>query len=758
MTDGASNQAPGGTAGVQDDPRQAADGGFGADGTSQVKDGKVGGEEDEEQEEILVQRLWREYEDARKFDENYRKQVAIDRRYAAGTSDLSWAVTTNLIGAFIDILTALLYARDPEVSCRKAQQVDNSNTAQMDSFAKTLEIVITQLWLRGKLKKAAKKDVRSVLSTAEGWLKCTIISEKKPRPEIETALNDAQETLARLQAQKELLEDPDTSSSEETDALIEEKNLLIATLEEKLELAVNKMFVIDFLQTQDVQVSTDVSSIEDHLDADWNSNELYLSKEDVLARFPRLEPDDLKSAKYYYQRAPKELTTRDIDNVLPQGMLTAETAQAFTTNQSDPTANAKPFLRVVEVWDRRDMHIRTLIDGVTKWANPPYPPPYPTQRFYPYFYLAFYEVDGARHAQSLAWRLYKLQDEYSSVRSNFRITRQRAIPATMFNATGIDEGEARKLQEAKEQEYVAIRPTDPQTPLSNLFAAKPVSSIDPRLYDPTYILNDMERISGVQEALQSAIASTGNPITATEANIQQSGTAARTNSDRDALEVMLTDLAVYTAEQALQCLTLRDVQRMAGPKAFWPGPSEDGKPGMSIEDLFTMVEIDIKAGSTGKPKAPTDQQAWATILPLIRELLGQIEQALATGNQPMANSLIELIKETMRRLGDDSDPMRFIPLQPPPGTPGAGAPPPPVPENINVSIKGMIDPATSAALVAPALRRDALSAPPPVAPGGPGPIPPPGGPPIGPPGVAPPGGPQPMPNMPVPGPHQTPIP
>jgi hypothetical protein len=46
-----------------------------------------------------------------------------------------------------------------------------------------------------------------------------------------------------------------------------------------------------------------------------------------------------------------------------------------------------------------------------------------------------------------------------------------------------------------------------------------VQGIDMRLYDPTLILNDMERISGVQEALSAAINSPGNPKTATEANI-----------------------------------------------------------------------------------------------------------------------------------------------------------------------------------------------------------------------------------------------
>lgn len=703
---GASNGLHGGVAGVQTDPRQAGEGKD--DGVDQEEPQS---KEDEEAERQLVAKLWKEYDGARKFDENFRKQIAIDRRYAAGTSDLSWAVTTNLIGAFIDILVALLYARNPDVSVRKAPQVDESNTYQMQTFARTMEIVISSLWKKGNLKKPARRGVRSVLSNGEGWFKCTMVSEKKPAPEVEKALNDAQETHARIVAQQQLLEDPQDQDPESLAALKDEKEKLIESLQGKLELSVNKMFVIDYVETENIQVSTDINCISSYTDADWIGNELYLTQEDALTRFPRLKPADIKSGKTYHQRAPKELTTREIDNVLPQGTMTAESAQAFTTQTSDPESPA--FLRVVEIWDRRDKQIRTLIDGVHKWAKEPYPPPYPTSRFYPYFYFAFYEVDGQRHAQSLSWRLYKLQDEYSSSRSNFRLTRERSIPGVLFNATMLDEVEAKKLTESKAQEYTALRPSDPSTPLANLFAPKPVQSIDMRLYDPTLILNDMERISGVQEALSAAINSPGNPKTATEANIQQSGTQARTTSDRDNLEGLLTELAEYTAQQALQCLQIRDVQRLAGPKAFWP---ED----MAIDDLFTLVEIQIEAGSTGKPRQATDMQAWGTILPLIQKSLQTIEQAFAMGNLPMANAEIELVKETMLRLGDESDVERFIPRQPPPGSPGAGGPPPAIQPQLSVSIKGTIDTATSMQLIAPALARDAASAPQPnPAPGGP---------------------------------------
>lgn len=713
-TNGVSGGPSGGYAGITSDPRQNSDGGMrSAENTAQPG---VGSKKDEQTEEKLVKKLWDGWEKARKFDDNFRKQVAIDRQYAAGTSDLSWAVTTNLIGAFIDILVALLYARDPDVSVKKAPQVEEDNTEQMEAFALTMQIIISHLWRKGKLKKAAEKMVRSTLSNSEGWIKANLFSEKSPQPQTERALNDARETMARLQAQIELLEDPDGKDEDTLLAEREEKELLIEELETKIELAINKLFAIDFLRTERVQVSTDVEGVEDYCNANWIGDESFIDKEKVLTDFPHIKSEDLKTAKKYYQQAPKELTTRENSNALPQGTMTAESAQTFSPNQSGE--EQAEFYHVIEIWDRRDKHIRTIIEGVKKWAKPPFEPPYPTSRFFPHFYLGFYEVDGQRHAQSLSWRLYKLQDEYSATRSNFRLTRERSIPGTLFNSSQMDDTEARKLESSKHQEFTGLKPADPSVPLANIFAAKPIAGIDPRLFDPTFILSDMERVSGVQEALSAAINKPGNPSTATEASIQQQGTNARTGSNRDKIEEVLTELAQYTAEQALQCILPQEAMRIAGSKAYWPY-------GMSIDDLFTLVEVTIKAGTTGKPQMAVDQQTWSTLLPIIQNMLVQIRQALAAGDDATVQSLTELVKETMRRLGDETDTERFIPKVPPPGTPGAGSPPAPVMPAITVSLKGELSPEAAATLVSPAVAVDQAAMPkvPPAQPEG-GPKPP----------------------------------
>lgn len=638
---------------------------------------------DKVKEEAEVKALWAEYEEAYEFDKNSRKQFAIDRRYAAGTADITWAVSANLIGSFIDILCSTLYAKDPDVSCKKAAQVDESNTQKIEIFAATAELVVARLWKDGKLKKAVRKQIRSTLSVGPGWFKAILCTEKKPQPTVTAALNDAQATHERLIAKQAEIRDPESAMSDDELAVAQaDAAQLVQTLTDKIEKSVRKFMAIDFMPAQSVQVSLDVACTEDYLDADWNANYIFVPTKSLKTRFPALTTEEIKRAKQYYQKkqgaSDDSITAVDV----PLSSITSESADSYVTNS--PGEKSPSFAKIVELWDRRDVHVKTMIEGVKAWAVKPYAPPYASTRFYPYFRVAFYEIDDTRHPQSLAYRLHKLQDEYCCVRSNQRLTRERSIPGTVFNATQLSDEEANKLSVSKQQELIGIKPLQPDTPIANLFAAKPVGAYDPRLYDTVMILSDMDRLSGVQQAMQQAAAS-AQPKTATEASIEQAGAASRTGTDRDLVETMLSEFAQYTLECALQSMNQQEVQRIAGPGAFWPF-------GMDIDDLLSLVQVNIEAGTTGKPHAAGDQATWVQALPLVEQGISAHQKALADGNKPLADSIEALLRYTLKRFGDTTDIDAFIPNGPPPQHSG---PPPP---QVKVSLSGQLSPPAALAL------------------------------------------------------------
>lgn len=636
-----------------------------------------------ETEYRVVKALWEEYETARKFDEEARKQYAEDRRSAGGMAE-TWAVSANLIGSYIDILCSYLYARNPDVSCVKAEQVppppaptdpleliQHVQTQQavvkrngdMEAFAKTMQLVISRLWKKGDLKHAIKKSVRSALSCGPGWFKAIMVTDKRQDPTISAALNDARDNLARIERlQREMAE----GEVKDLEVKQRELEMTIEGLQAKVEVIVRRGLALDFCRADDMQVSLDVGDLDDYLQAGWISNAIYRPVSNISEMFPRIPTEKLKKVANYYQRQP---VSNDPTMRAPDGVLSASDAESFTKNAQMVRAPGGgepiPFAKIVELWDKRDNLIKTMIDGVDCWAKEPYPPPQPSTRFYPYFLIALYMTDGARHPQSLAWRLKKLQEEYSGQRSSARINRIRSVPGILFNAEQVSKEQIEKLEKGVDQEYIGIKLVNPNMPLRDVFTEKPVARMDPMVFDTSAVERDMEKISGVQEALQSSVV---QPKTATEAEIQQSGFASRTSADRDTLEDVLNALAQYTAEVALGALPTTDVQRLAGMYAFWPE-------GMDIEDLLTMVEVDITAGSTGKPNTSAEREAWTVALPLIQGLMLQIQQQRAMGNEPMAQAMIALLRETLQRLGDRIEVERFIPgpLMMP-ALPGAPAP------------------------------------------------------------------------------------
>lgn len=692
------------------------------------------GSEIPQEEMDLVKRTFTEYETARAFDLFARQQQERDRRYAQGIANPTWASDANIIGSFIDILVSFLYAKDPDVSARPAPRVISSQTQpavpplmsapmaaplpgaapplpgapaaapgaaspmgapmmappmqvrgdvietqDAQDFAQTAQIVVSQQWRQAKLKKKMRKALRSSLSVGPGWLKAFMYSPP-PSPALEKQLGDAQDNLKRLEMlQNELVEGHDADRAQ----TIEDIKLTIRGLEAKKEQSVKWGLCIDFLRAEDVQVSLDVPSIFDYLEADWVSHDLYIEKKTAKARFPRMTDEDIKHAQVYYLRQTGQ-SNPDLQNVmLPNTILPLGSYVKSTDNPGmGSTAGLlggqdKPveFVKIVEMWDQRDALIKTMCDGVKRWALEPFAPPQGSRRFYPFFMLGIFEVDGARYPQSLSWRMWKLQDEYSSRRSSGRKMRERSIPATCFDSGALPPEEAEKLKNSVEQEMVGIRTTTPGIGIDKIVAAKPIAKIDPAIYDTKDILYDMNVVSGVQEAQASGEVSVD---TATAADYQAEGFASRTGADRDVEEDLLNDLAQYTLEVALQAIPVEKVQKIAGRQAFWPF-------GMPIDDICNIVEIEIKAGTTGKPQQRADKEAWATLLPLMTNMITQIQMAESTGTPQgiqMAETQKNLLRETIKRLDDRMSLESILaPLPVPvvtpgmPGMPATSAPP-----------------------------------------------------------------------------------
>ena len=89
---------------------------------------------------------------------------------------------------------------------------------------------------------------------------------------------------------------------------------------------------------------------------------------------------------------------------------------------------------------------------------------------------------------------------------------------------------------------------------------------------------------------------------------------------------------------------------------------------MSRDEVFDMVQIKIRAGTTGEPDKMEQQETWIKLMPVIQPLIGQIMDLQLKGID--TTSLEALLRETVARFDDKLDIEQIMPklkpLPPPP--------------------------------------------------------------------------------------------
>jgi hypothetical protein len=212
--------------------------------------------------------------------------------------------------------------------------------------------------------------------------------------------------------------------------------------------------------------------------------------------------------------------------------------------------------------------------------------------------------------------------------------------------------EMQKLMQGTTGEYIPVKPAVAEATVQQSIFEVPYPRIDPGLFDLMPIKTELEALWGIQEALSSTITVAK---TATEAEIQQAGTNARTGAMRERMEQQLSAIAKYHSQIAIQKYKLAEVRDIAGPEAIWLD-------GIEVEDLDVLLSVEIAAGSTGKPNTSAQREAWAATAEVIVNTITQVATLRQTSPLDQANCLIEVMRETVMRAGDESlDLDRFIP-------------------------------------------------------------------------------------------------
>lgn len=600
---------------------------------------------DEDAKQLMAQ--WRtRLDQAWNHDEYARKRYIDDRRVARG--DTEWLVDTNLVGAILEILESFVYAKDPEFEVRVSESVNNSRGKMLGEFTETARIVVSRLLRDAGFKRQGRRWVRAAQTVGAGWLKPSLSTRTLRDPIVESQINSLQENLKRLEVLEANLAEGEVGDEEAARAEIAAN---ITALEAKLEREVPNGLALDLFAADDVQVSPECGELANYLQAPWIRFRTYKSKVEAQA-ITGWNADTIGKANVYTQR----LRTGNEQSGLSGG--SEQQAWIRTTDASAQTADG--FVAIEEIWSKRDGVVYTMIDGITdQWARAPFAP-LTGSRFYDGFLLGFHYIDGERHPQSDVFQLKKLQDEYGRTRSNFAEHRKRAVPYTIWDAGEVPAPEMDKINSAEALENIAVNFATPGTPIQNKYFRVPSTQIDPAMYTTQPITTDMEKVSGAQDAMQSGVSI---EKTATEAQIQNTGFTARIGGRRDEFETVLSEIGLFVLQLALQGLPEEEVVKIAGTEAVWPK--------LSVDEVMSAFDVEVRAGSTGKPNLQADRNAWSTLLPLVEKMITVIGNFRSQGPQMewAAAPYVEMLTTTFLLLGNKDDVEKYLPHPPPPAPP-----------------------------------------------------------------------------------------
>ena len=245
-----------------------------------------------------------------------------------------------------------------------------------------------------------------------------------------------------------------------------------------------------------------------------------------------------------------------------------------------------------------------------------------------------------------------MQDEYNTTRTNFADHRKENLPGVVVRkGGGLTEGDIERIANRKINEIIAVE-GDPNRPISDDLQEIKGAQIDPAVYDVSAIRNDMDLMAGLTDASRSNLTIAK---TLGEAEIMRESMMSRTAERQDMNEDFMQEICQFSAEILMQELTEPQVLRIAGPGATWPK--------MSREDIFDMVRIDIRAGSTGKPNKEKERQQWIEFMPTFQEMALKVIEMRQAGNMDLANAMTEMMKETLRRFDERLDIETFIPAE-----------------------------------------------------------------------------------------------
>lgn len=538
-------------------------------------------------------------------------------------------VRVNLTASVVNTIQPNIYAKAPEASVQPQEQLTPTDYEGLKRFSRTLELALNRYAVRDSFLKARGKEaVRSSLTCTTGWLKVIYQRDVREDPLVRNRINDAQDNIQRIERLAQ--ETQDEAQCADYEAKLAELRNMVQGLQSQLEVVQSDGIVIDNVLPEHIVIlDNSVRTIDEYAQAGAIAHGVFMTVGAYKAQFRDAQP-------------PKDATRFGQDGA------SEDEQHAGRKVNIDPDDE---LVLVWEIWSKDDLTVYTLCDGADEFCRAPYQPQTLGRQWYPLFPLQLWRVTGKLYPRSLVDNLRELVDEYNTRRTNAAEHRRKNIPVRLINkSSGIGDDEIARINGRGIDTDIIGVSADPNSPLQNQLGHLPEIPYNPAMYDTSDILRDIEMVSGAQDASRGGV---NQAKTATEAEIMAMGMQSRTADQLDAIEDWLTNILEYAAQLLLLNKSEVDIKRAFGPEAVWPQ--------LQRKDVFEMVTVTIRAGSTAKPNKMRERDQWLQFLPQLQQAISMIGELRTAGNDELADGMVKMVDETLRRFDERMSVNEFLP-------------------------------------------------------------------------------------------------
>lgn len=466
----------------------------------------------------------------------------------------------------------------------------------MDRVAQTMEIVIKHQieQQQPNFKRQMKQMVRRACTNSVGYVKIGYQRFMEMRPEDADKITDITQRLADISAKmEEVGKDEITTESPEFFQLQAELEALQATDSDHV---AREGLVFDFPKSNAIIIDPACTQINGFVGAQWIAQEYHL------------DPDDIK--KIFQKDIGDSYTPWNASSNGNQKQSNAASAGTSTPSQGKDKEKGK--VTTWEIFDKVGGLVYWVADGVKDFLKEPAPPKVRMDRFWPWVPLVFNEAENEDQIYPVSdvGLVRPMQLEYNRSRNALREHRHANRPATVVADGKLDPNDERKLTTFPRNALIKLKGLQPGEEISKVLQPLTRPNIDPNLYQTSDIWDDIQRVTGSQDANLGGT----SKATATESGIAESSRMSSIESNVDDLDDMLNEVFGAADEVLFSEMDYGTVQKIAGPGAAWPE--------LTSQDIVDNLYLEIEAGSSGRPNKAVDIANAEKLIPLIMQVPG----------------------------------------------------------------------------------------------------------------------------------------